>query len=514
MVTHADWPIRNSQRRYPIDDGASITGNDGTVLPEGLLIDASIWAPKYEYSTGRYLQYIWVSSIMVSEHLVSLTLLGCVDPLSSPEAEFVPIGSISLPRPIDTYRNYAIEPLLDGVMGWVSFGHVAASDTPVSLSFSNPSQAMLAPKAARFYAYLPITSAKPYDSSSTVTGDVRIVAQEPVVAEIKDMRVSGETSDRTMLVLGLAQTEDILSGFAGLCGKRPESGNCMKSPITTIAGITPDCNGNINISFDAEIIVRYFSNPLYPTLDPTYPIRGGMCLDSVFSLDQACQKVQTLPDDAGLLPGEYTWVRPCDLVVPYSTIFSDEDSFKQVVILSGYAYIQEYSLYVSAGMNTSAELAPCFPTLTLVDDTDTVRSHKVTFSDTPKGCVVGMFAFDTINTRLLFKVERGNAPAGSEAGLWSLSEFSKALDVDLNVLAAGTWGDTEINSIIVIAKSDRTLIIKANSDVIAAVTLDTDDVYYDPMGKAGIYVGGANMLSFEPRPSVVVAQYDVTDTEL
>jgi hypothetical protein len=106
-----------------------------------------------------------------------------------------------------------------------------------------------------------------------------------------------------------------------------------------------------------------------------------MCLDSVFSLDQACQKIRTLPDDAGLLPGEYTWRRPCDLTTPFSSDLSTPDSFKKVMILSGYVYLEDYDAHITAGLGSSAELAPCFPTLILAE-TATVRSHLVEFSDT------------------------------------------------------------------------------------------------------------------------------------
>jgi len=506
MIIQADWQVRNSQRRYPIDEEASATGDDGTVLPEGFLVDASIWAPKYLYDESSPLRYLYVSSAMVSQHLVSLTILGCVEHLGGAE-EFIPIASISLPKPIDPYKNYAVEPLLDGVMGWAVFGHYAVNGEPVSVMLSTPSQGMLAPKAARYYEYLPISGMSTYDGFSEVTGDVRIIAEPPVTAEIKDMRLYGESSDRKMLVLGLEQTQSTLEDFAGLCGKRPETNNCIKQPITSISGVAPDCNGNITITFDSEIIVRYFSNPLYPVPDPI-PVRGGMCLDSVFTLDEACQKDRTLPDAAGLLPGEYTWERPCDLEIPLLQIFSDEDSFKEVQLLEGYAYTDGYIVSVTAGMGESAELAPCFATLTLAE-TATVRTHEVEFTDTPEGAVVGMFAFDMTNTRILLTIERNSAPAG----LWKLVRYSKSLNAIESTIAQGTWGDVEIDSASITARSDRSVLVKVNGVTKATFVFDSDDEYYEPSGKAGIYVGGATALSFTPKPAVALGQYAVTDAE-
>ena len=511
MVTRADWQVRNSQRRYPIDEGASAVGDDGTVLPESFLVDANIWVPKYLYGGSNPLQFVYVSSAMVSSQLVSLTLLGCVDHLGAAQ-DFVPLGSVTLTKPVDAHRNYPIEPLLDGVMGWVSFGHFVAGEGSLFVAMSTPSQGSLAPKASRFYDYLPIPTAAPYESLSTVTGDVRIIADAPVTAELKDMRLYGELEDRKMLVIGLTQTEEVLSAFSGLCGKRPESGNCLKGPITSISGTKPDCTGNINIQFDSEILVRYFSNPLYPIPDPL-PIRGGMCLDSVYSLNEACQKVRTLPDSSGLLPGAYTWVRPCDLDIPFSQPFNSADAFETVQISVGYAYLDGYDVYIAAGMGESAEAGPCFETLEL-EETATVRSHKVSFGDTPETAVVGMYAFDTINTRLLVTIERGTEPAGSEAGVWSVSKYNKGLRADDEVLDSGDWGDGEINSVSITAESDRSVTIKVNDTLLTSFVFASDDVYYDPSGKAGLYVGGSTKLSFAPKPSVLVSQYDVVDTTI
>lgn len=514
MITRADWQVRNSQRRYPLDEGSTGTSDTGVVLPEGILVDASIWVPKYLYGGTTPLKFVCVSSIMTSEHLVSLTLLGCTADLGGAPSEFVPIGSISLSKPIDTYRNYPIEPLLDGVMGWVAFGQHAMSGDPVSLAFSTPAQAMLTPKAARFYEYLPITSMSSYDSTVEILGDVRMIAQAPVTAEIKDMRISGELSDRKMLVIGLEQTENVLAEFAGLCGKRPETGNCLKGPITSIAGVPPSCDGNINITFANEIIVRNFTNPAYPVPDPIQ-VRGGICLDSVFNLDQACSKVRTLPDENGLLPNERSYVPPCDLEVPLTLTLSDDEAFTKLTITQGYVYMDGDSAVVAGGMDPSAELVTCLTSL-VTGEAATVRTHRVDFTSTPEGCLVGMFLFDTTSTRVLFTVERGFAPDGSEAGLWNLVLYDKQLEESQFIAASDVWGDGEITSISVTARSDASITVMVNETEILTYTFDPDGPqlsYYDPNGLAGVYVGGADQTTFDNRPGVSISEYSVTDEE-
>ncbi len=57
---------------------------------------------------------------------------------------------------------------------------------------------------------------------------------------------------RTALVFRLTQSfanRNILDDYSGLCAKRPESGNCEKTPIERINTVGPSCAGNLNIEF-------------------------------------------------------------------------------------------------------------------------------------------------------------------------------------------------------------------------------------------------------------------------
>lgn len=509
MITYLDWQVRNSQRKYPIDEACSAADDSGTPLPESFLVDANIWAPKYLYDPTHPLRFVYLSSAQISASMVSLTILGCTDHLGSAEAQFVPLGAVSLIKPVDPYRNYPIEPLLDGVMGWVSFGHTVSGDANLALRFSRPDQAMFVPKSARFYDYLPIPDVSVYEGTSKVAGDVRIVAQPPFVAEIKDMRLDGETQDRKMLVISLLQTEEVMGSFAGPCGKRPETGNCVNTPITSIAGVAPDCSGNINIQFDPEIIVRNFTNPFYPMLDPL-PYRGGICLDAGFTVDQMCSKVQTLPDDNGILPGTYSYERPCDLTVPFTTSFSDADSFKQVQLTSGYVYMHDHTAYITAGVQQAAELAPCLATLQLSHEYPTARQHKATFGDVPYRASVGMFVLDTGDTRILAKATRGKDE--DTPGTWSVVKYNKGLQQEEQVFGSGSIpAGGSISSISIKVTSERKVSVAMGVGS-ASFQLDPDDVYFDPTGKAGVYIGGADTgYGYIARPAVSVTGYEAKD---
>jgi hypothetical protein len=504
MIVYADWQVRNAQRKYPLDENASAAGDDGVQLPESFLVDVQIWVPKYVYDDLETLRYVYLASAQVSSQLVSLTLLGCTDALGSPNAQFVPLASLALVKPVVPYKNYAVEPLLDGVMGWVAFGHLVAGDGTFSLLFSQPDQSMLIPRAVRYYDYLPIPSITAEGGFSQISGDVKISGELPIIAEIKPMRLFGETSDRDMLVIGLQQTENTLAEFSGRCGKRPETGNCLKTPITSISGITPDCAGNIQLEFAPEIMIRYFSNPLYPAVDPINPLRGGMCLDTLYSLDQACNKVQTLPDDAGFLPGEFVWSRPCDLHLPFSVTFTGPGDLKGAQVTAGFHWFDGYDLWLSAGYNPSAEITTCFKTVDTALIGNTYREHTVNFGNTPNNAEVGIFVCDLINTRVLLTVIKG--------GAWAVTRWSKALNAADSTLAGGSWGAGDITSLSATMYHTRRLVLKANGGVLLDYTFSDSDIYYDPTGQVGAYVGGSSIGDPTMHPAVQVTSYSVSDS--
>jgi len=74
VIINQDWLVRNSQRRYPLDDSATSYFDSGERLPEGFIVDAHIWVPEYAYSISKTLRYVYLASESVSTGIVSLTL--------------------------------------------------------------------------------------------------------------------------------------------------------------------------------------------------------------------------------------------------------------------------------------------------------------------------------------------------------------------------------------------------------------------------------------------------------
>jgi hypothetical protein len=130
------------------------------------------------------------------------------------------------------------------------------------------------------------------------------------------------------------------------------------------------------------------------------------------------------------------------------------------------------------------------------------RTHTINFAETPSGAEVGIFAYDTTNTRILLRAQRG--------GEWSVVKWSKALDAVEHTYASGICGDTPILSATVKAYKSGQLVMSAGS-AIATVVFAEGDIYYDPTGKAGGYVGGYHYGDIGFKPAVGVSSYTVGD---
>lgn len=337
MLIHQDWLVENSHRKYPVDDSATATSDSGELLPEDFLIDANLWVPRHVYSLSplRELRYVYVSSAAVSSSLVSLTFLGSHLPAISPDGStpaaelFVPLAVIVVRKPVIPYKNYPVTPLLDGVKGWVTFG-TATQRNGIGLMFSNPKQSLLVPKAVRFFNPLPVESLSVEGGFSSVQGDVTLVGNAPFLTEVRDVLIDGDS--KRAIVLSLEETADVLKKFSGPCGKLPESGTCDKAPILSVSGVTPDCDGNLTIEFQ-DITVRWLDDG------------SGFCLDSAINLEDVCGEEKGLPNDEGVLPSEYDYVRSCNLPTPYTLVIGGSVLRDEFIPQSGFWYITGGKIY-------------------------------------------------------------------------------------------------------------------------------------------------------------------------
>ncbi|KKN53292.1 hypothetical protein LCGC14_0603920 [marine sediment metagenome] len=291
-VAFTEWQNRNENRNYPLHDSASKQDVDGDLLPDDFLCDAHIMVPR---SAGRY---VFVSSAALSPSLVSVTLLATdVDPFddapsssdSGDQVDFVPLATLTLPRPVELYRNYAIEAMYPGVGGWLAFGNGINERSALSLRFDNPAATTLVSRAARWYDDLPVLSMSRLNQLTKLTGLVLLRGEAGLVKVRKALReINGVQREVITIGLDLDAAVDPaaqLHRFTGPCGDRPEEGTCPSQAIATINGVQPDCHGNLRIrvvGLDATIV------GIDATGDEGDLVASGHVIDIPISLDDAC----------------------------------------------------------------------------------------------------------------------------------------------------------------------------------------------------------------------------------
>lgn len=241
------WQNRNENRNYPVHDRATRLSASGILLPNDILADAHLALPQ---SAGKF---IFISSIGISTHLVSLTFLATADdPINGGAlGAFVPLGTITVQKPVTIYRNYPVTAIYAGFGGWLSFGAGVADIEELALRFTDPMASVLAARAVFAYSDMPVTALGNTISDARLTGLVKLYGQEGLITVQKAVRtISGV--NREVITVGLdtdaaADPTQLLVDYAGPCG-RPEQRTCPEGKaILTINGVEPDCTGNIRI---------------------------------------------------------------------------------------------------------------------------------------------------------------------------------------------------------------------------------------------------------------------------
>lgn len=302
-IRNHNWYDLQSTRDYPIDEGATALDDTGQRLVGNVLVDCNIRFPE---TAGRF---AFLGGITVTANLVTLTILGADSPTAA--SSFTPIASVTLTKPVDEYRHYAVDALQPGVGGWVVFGNGILE--PVTWRFSSPLQSLLMPKTARPYSLPPLTSLGKQFRSTVLTGVVNLVGDGDVEIVKELVPIDGTTVDALVIRLkGNPGGRDPLEVFAGPCEKRPESDNCNRPGIQRINNVQPDCDGNITIDFRN-------------LLDAPFADCGGIAIDTNLGLDEACD----VPRPTRLFRDlcEPFLSSAAEFASSQSSAASDEDSF-------------------------------------------------------------------------------------------------------------------------------------------------------------------------------------------
>lgn len=268
-IRRNNWYNLHSTRRYPLDDKATGTGDDGTRLLQDVLVDVHLQFPT---NLGRY---AYLAGLTVTDTLVTAVFVG-TDKVEGATV-FSPLCAVTLIKPVDEYRHYAVEPLAPGVGGFVVFGDVREN---IVWRASNPEQGLLAPRTARAYDPLPIPTLRKLMEGTGLEGLVTLAAGNDLQIVKERVRIAGLGWRNAVVFRLMSQVRgvNILQKYLGPCDTSPESRTCNNPAIETINGVSPDCDGNINIRF--QNIVR-----------GPYASCGGEVLDLDVGLAEVCSVV-------------------------------------------------------------------------------------------------------------------------------------------------------------------------------------------------------------------------------
>lgn len=224
----------NENRGYPIDDAATSVDDAGVFVPQDIIADIQLVFPE---TLGPA---VYLAALTSGPHMVTAVF-------ASTASSFMPVAAISVPTPVIPYAPYPVRPMADGVVGWIVFGR--GTSQPYAGRFSTPEQSTLLTRCARPYRVPPVLSLCKPQANTPLSGLIRLEAGTDIAIDVADRVIAGHTRRAIVLSLTDALNRNVFDLYSGTCNTRPESGNCRKTPLTSIAGVTPDCDGNIDINF-------------------------------------------------------------------------------------------------------------------------------------------------------------------------------------------------------------------------------------------------------------------------
>lgn len=380
-IRNQDFYDLNESRPWPLSDEATAIDDAGNRLPSRFLADLHIAFP---LTAGRRAM---LSALTVTKTLLTVTILATESPTSP--STFVPLAAISLTKPIDLHRQYALDSLFPGAGGWIVFGSAAADRTATAEEYNGrftlPSQSILLPSVARAYTPPPLTNMAKLGNDTQLTGLIRLVAGSDleIVKECREVPANPVPAGapacdpdiaqvRDVIVIRLKETpptgtttRNIFDEYKGPCGGRPESNSCGDpAPIEQLASVPPDCCGNIDIRLRGcatvtkiiqEAVVDRNTN-----LTLSSKVACGIVIDCGIGLSDACITADRLPTADGTLPNEFTDL--CETVISITLPDPPPDPPEESI---SFTVIEESE---SLGFD---------PTIPFCEDFDTVNSDLV-----------------------------------------------------------------------------------------------------------------------------------------
>lgn len=273
-VKNQGWLTRNSLRSFPIMEGSlSIAENSGWKLDPALIVDVSFFSDTEGDVT------LCIQSVTITAAICSIIIGDSVSGKSFGYASFI----VGVDKPLSSKK---IEPLVDGVGGFISIGTAILKENYSSLplgfhSFGN--KAPLETRCGISMGEFPVKSLSAL-AAPPISGAINLVFGDALVASVSE----GSDDGDELIFINLSLLKP--SNFLSPCETKTTPCDCDTVPIRTINGIAGDSEGIIYIEIEDEFGNIYLLNQ--NTLSFLITRTGS----------QLCFR-QPVPDIYGRLPG-------------------------------------------------------------------------------------------------------------------------------------------------------------------------------------------------------------------
>lgn len=254
-IYNAAWYAEQEVTPWPFI--YSPVSDDGKTLPDSIISDIKLIV--------RGISRLNITGVQVTESFVSVVI--------SSDAGIV--AACTVQQPIKPYRHYKLETFVDNAVGVIVFGHGARTEAG-SWQFSSDN--LLSQSAVVSLPGFPVLS---LGKTTKLSGDITLAPGSDLIIEKVDVSLGRTISDgeegKPDIELGsgyklslstnaalrsttVGTQSELLKAYAGPCAMRLTNNDCPY--ITSINGVFPDENGNINIKTS-------LSNPELKTITVT-----------------------------------------------------------------------------------------------------------------------------------------------------------------------------------------------------------------------------------------------------
>lgn len=282
MVSFANrsWLDSNSARMYPLVDGVSATSVEGYVLPHDLIVDMRLAAPASYDATQFYISQLaaYGTGLVIT---ISVEGTGAVASVTVPLLGFT------------EYSVYTVAPLPGFEVGGTIV--IGTSAAVIGAAFSSYNFLLAATQILPtvIFPTVPsvtsITFVDAFGVSTQLTGAVVITAG----------------ANATLTVVGQSLEFAMDSGVVlnDPCGS--DTGGTNRSPVRSIAGVSPDVSGNIDLIGTACLVISNAVNALQLSDSCAQPCCGSADLDAlVASVSSLNQQLSTMASDLASLEAQ------------------------------------------------------------------------------------------------------------------------------------------------------------------------------------------------------------------